>query len=155
RSEVHDADVDLAAIVARPPHLTRNTSQVGLREKLGHYRTTPVFQMEISRSSLSSLRAGLPEAVSMINCMSLAVASSRLVPSRSWPASKSIQRGFFCASAELEAILSVGTGKPSGVPRPVVNNSRVAPAATSAVEETASLPGASRMASPGRDARWP
>src|SRR5262249_36532408 len=102
RSEVHDADVDLAAIVARPPHLTRNTSQVGLREKLGHYRTTPVFQMEISRSSLSSLRAGLPEAVSMINCMSLAVASSRLVPSRSWPASKSIQRGFFCASAELE-----------------------------------------------------
>ena len=54
------------------------------------------------------------------------------------------------ASAEFEAIFRVGTGNPSGVPRPVVKSSTVAPAATSAVDDTASLPGASSSASPGR-----
>ncbi len=59
------------------------------------------------------------------------------------------------ASAELELILSVGTGKPSGVPRPVVNNRTVAPAATSAVDEMPSLPGASSSVSPGLVVRSP
>ena len=45
------------------------------------------------------------------------------------------------ASAEFELIFSVGTGKPSGVPRPVVNSRTVAPAATSAVEEIAVVAG--------------
>src|SRR5438067_10028219 len=147
RPEMHDADVDRAAIVGRAFDLTRHAHEVCLRKKVRHYSTTPVFQMAISRSSLSSLRAGLPEAVSMISRMSSAAASSMLVPCRTWPASKSTQRGFLRARAELEAILSVGTGNPSGVPRPVVNSNRVAPAATSAVEETASLPGASSGAS--------
>ena len=65
------------------------------------------------------------------------------------PASKSIQPGLRAASALFEAIFTVGTGKPSGVPRPVVNRIRVAPAAASAVEETASLPGASSRVRPG------
>ena len=65
------------------------------------------------------------------------------------PASKSIQCDLRSASAELELIFNVGTGKPSGVPRPVVNSNTVAPAATSAVEETPSLPGASSSVSPG------
>ena len=42
----------------------------------------------------------------------------------------------------------VGTGLPSGVPRPVVNSTMVAPAAASAVEDTASLPGASSSVTP-------
>ena len=42
----------------------------------------------------------------------------------------------------------MGTGKPSGVPRPVVNSSTVAPDATSAVEEIPSLPGDSSKARP-------
>jgi hypothetical protein len=48
---------------------------------------------------LSSLRAGLPDALSMINRMSLRAASSMLVPFNTCPASKSTQRGFLCASA--------------------------------------------------------
>src|SRR3546814_2915382 len=56
------------------------------------------------------------------------------------PASKSIHPALRWASALFEAIFSVGAGKPSGVPRPVVNRMTVAPAAVSAVDETASLP---------------
>ena len=52
-------------------------------------------------------------------------------------------------------IFSVGAGKPSGVPRPVVNSSTVAPAAARAVLETASLPGDSSSAKPGRRIRSP
>src|SRR2546430_17093719 len=43
----------------------------------------------------------------------------------------------------LDEILRVGAGKPSGVPRPVVNRRSVAPLATRAVDDTPSLPGAS------------
>src|SRR5204863_101250 len=69
-------------------------------------------------------------------------------PSSNAPAFTSIQCGFFSAIAVLEEILSVGTGKPSGVPRPVVNRSSVAPLATNAVDETPSLPGDSRRDNP-------
>ena len=44
--------------------------------------------------------------------------SSMAAPVRSVPASKSIQRGFACASALLLEIFNVGAGNPSGVPRP-------------------------------------
>ena len=54
-------------------------------------------------------------------------------PPSAGPASKSIQFGLRCARSLLDAILIVGTGKPSGVPRPVVNRIRLAPAAASAV----------------------
>lgn len=42
----------------------------------------------------------------------------------------------FFAISLFDDISSVGTGKPSGVPRPVVNSTRLAPLATSAVTET-------------------
>src|SRR5262245_16030395 len=120
RAEVDDTDINSPAVIGRPVHLARHLPEIRLGQE-HHYSVTPVFQMAISRSSLSSLREGLPEAVSRMRSISLAEASSRLVPSNTWPALKSIQRGFFCASAVLEAIFRVGTGKPSGVPRPVVN----------------------------------
>ena len=63
-SEMHDTNVNRPAIVGRPFDLTRCAREVCLREEFGHYSTTPVFQIAISRSSLSSLRAGLPDAVS-------------------------------------------------------------------------------------------
>ena len=66
------------------------------------------------------------------------------------PASKSIQPGLRAARSLFDAIFTVGTGKPSGVPRPVVNRITVAPAAASAVDDTASLPGASSSVSPSR-----
>ena len=113
------------------------------------HNVTPSFQMAISRSSFTSLRAARPEATSTIRRMkSSASASGSPVNMR--PASKSIQCGLFCASGEFELIFSVGAGKPSGVPRPVVNSTTVAPAATSAVDEMPSLPGASNSARPGR-----
>ena len=70
-------------------------------------------------------------------------------PSTSPPALKSIQCGFFVAISEFDDTLIVGTGKPRGVPRPVVNNTIVAPLATIAVDETPSLPGDSSNAKPG------
>jgi hypothetical protein len=45
--------------------------------------------------------------------------------------------------------LIVGMGKPSGVPRPVVKSSAVAPLATIAVDDTPSFPGDSSYDSPG------
>ena len=51
-------------------------------------------------------------------------------------------------SREFDDTLIVGTGKPSGVPRPVVKSSIVAPLAIIAVDDTPSLPGASSSASP-------
>src|SRR5215467_14581134 len=78
RTEMDDTDVNAPPVVAGPYHFTIDATQVGLRQELRHYRTTPVFQMEISRSSLSSLRAGLPEVASMMSCMSLCAASSML-----------------------------------------------------------------------------
>ena len=53
------------------------------------------------------------------------------------------------ANAEFELILRVGAGNPSGVPRPVVNSTIVAPAATNAVDEMPSFPGASSNVRPG------
>src|SRR5262245_11902028 len=100
------------------------------------YSVTPVFQIAISRSPLTSLRARRPEAVSITRCSNSLAAALGLSSVSTRPASKSIQCGLRAASAVLEEILSVGTGKPNGVPRPVVKSSTVAPAATSAVEET-------------------
>src|SRR5512144_452492 len=57
--------------------------------------------------------------------------------------------------SEFEATLIVGAGNPSGVPRPVVKQSTVAPLATMAVDDTPSLPGASSSASPGVRTCWP
>ena len=68
---------------------------------------------------------------------------------------KSIQCGFFAAISLFVAILTVGTGKPHGVPRPVVKRSIVAPLAVIAVDETPSFPGASSSASPPVAARSP
>ena len=45
------------------------------------------------------------------------------VPSSSAPALKSIQCGFRVAMSVFDDTLIVGTGKPSGVPRPVVKRS--------------------------------
>ena len=114
------------------------------------HSVTPSFQMAISRSSFISLRAGWPEATSTIRRMKSSASASCDRRSSMRPASKSIQCGLFCASGEFELIFSVGAGKPSGVPRPVVNSRMVAPAATSAVDEMPSLPGASSSARPGR-----
>ena len=61
---------------------------------------------------------------------------------------KSIQCGFFAAISEFDEIFMVGTGNPSGVPRPVVNSSTVAPLAIIAVHDTPSLPGPSSSDSP-------
>ncbi len=70
------------------------------------------------------------------------------VPSSSAPALKSIQCGFFAAISLFDDTLIVGTGKPSGVPRPVVNSSSVAPLTTIAVDDTPSLPGDSSSERP-------
>ena len=83
----------------------------------------------------------------MIRCSSAASAVS-MPASSTMPASKSIQPGLRVARSWFDAILTVGTGKPSGVPRPVVNRIAVAPAAASAVDDTASLPGASSSVRP-------
>src|SRR5215831_9831652 len=64
------------------------------------------------------------------------------------PASKSIQCGFFAAISLFDETLMVGTGNPSGVPRPVVNSSTVAPLTTIAVDDTPSFPGDSSNDSP-------
>jgi hypothetical protein len=58
------------------------------------------------------------------------------------PASKSIQFLLLLNNSELDEILTVGTGAPRGVPLPVVNRMRCAPAAVRAVDDTISFPGA-------------
>src|SRR5258708_3223453 len=77
------------------------------------------------------------------------------MPSSSRPALKSIQCGFRCAISELDEILMVGTGKPSGVPRPVVKRRIVAPLAIIAVLDTPSLPGDSSSVNPAPGACSP
>src|SRR5207248_10127771 len=74
--------------------------------------------------------------------------SSSAVPSSTAPALKSIQCGFFSAIALFDDSLIVGTGNPSGVPRPVVKSSNVAPLTVIAVDDTPSFPGDSRSDSP-------
>lgn len=113
------------------------------------------FQIAISRSSLSSFFASSPDAVAMISRMNSSATASASSPLSTLPASKSIQCGLCCASVEFELIFSVGAGKPSGVPRPVVNSTTVAPAATRAVDETPSLPGASSKVRPASLERSP
>ena len=59
-------------------------------------------------------------------------------------------RVFSGQNQQLLATFSVGTGTPSGVPRPVVKRTTCAPATVSAVAETPSLPGAFTSATPPR-----
>src|SRR4030095_12981410 len=99
------------------------------------HKVTPRFQMAISRSSLRSAAVSRPEATAQ-TVSSRASAAGAMPSSSTRRASKSIQPGLRAARSLFEAILMVGTGKPSGVPRPVVNRIAVAPAAASAGEET-------------------
>src|SRR5207244_5094887 len=116
----------------------------------GRHSVTPSFQIATSRYPCFSLFASArPDATSRISAnRSSASWSIVAVPSRNAPALRSIQCGFFSAIAVLDEILSVGTGKPSGVPRPVVKSSTVAPLATRAVDDTPSFPGDSSSARP-------
>src|SRR5213075_2973730 len=124
-------------------------AEPGWSERRRH-SVTPSFQMAISRYPCFSLLASArPDATSRISVnKSSASWSIVAAPPSNAPASKSIQWGFFAAIAVLEETLSVGTGNPSGVPRPVVKRSTVAPLATRAVDDTPSFPGASSSASP-------
>src|SRR5581483_11354512 len=154
RPEVHGADACARSIILGPQHLGRHARERAFRKARGQ-RVTPVFQMASSRSPLRSAQVGRPEAVAMTRSSSAWARSSMLAPASNGPASKSIQRGLACASAVLLEIFRVGAGKPSGVPRPVVKSSTVAPAAAIAVLEIASLPGDSSRAKPGRRIRSP
>src|SRR6185437_10326123 len=153
RAEVHRADVRLCAVVTGAKELLRSAMQGALAEAA--QSVTPVFQMASSRSPLRSAQVGWPEAVATIRSSSAWLRSSMETPVSSVPASKSIQRGLVCARTLLLEIFRVGAGNPSGVPRPVVKSSSVAPAAARAVTEMASFPGASSSASPGRCTRSP
>ncbi len=149
-TEMQDAGMHARGVVAAGERPVA-TGQASARTTARH-RVTPLFQMAISRSPLISSRAGSPggrrrrrDRATLVRRASHPPAPQHRRPhrNRSSPA---------CAAPapQLEAIFSVGTGNPSGVPRPVVNSRTVAPAAASAVEETASLPGASSSASPRR-----
>jgi hypothetical protein len=107
--------------------------------------------MAISRTSFRSLFVRcLPLATSSTKSSSSSVRRSIAAgSSSSRPASKSIQCGFLRAISEFDDTFTVGAGNPSGVPRPVVKQSTVAPLATIAVDDTPSLPGASSSARPG------
>src|SRR5690606_4816721 len=114
------------------------------------HKVTPSFQRVISRNPLTSLRVRVrpPATSSTSSNRRWPSSENSAAPVAMGPASKSIQPGFLFASAELVLILRVGLGKPMGVPLPVVNRTMCAPAATSAVEETPSLPGALTSAIP-------
>ncbi|OIQ70133.1 hypothetical protein GALL_482580 [mine drainage metagenome] len=154
-SEMDDTDADGCAVIGGAQDAGRGLIQGGVGEAREAHRVTPRFQMAISRSPFSSARVGRPDAAAITARIRASVARSMDWPVAMVPASKSIQRGLRWARLELVEIFSVGAGKPSGVPRPVVNRITVAPAAVRAVEDTASLPGASSKTTPGRWARSP
>ncbi len=89
------------------------------------------------------LGLGLLTAATRMTRSSRSFAASWMVfsPSAITPALKSIQPDFFWASGVLVEIFRVGAGAENGVPRPVENRIRCAPAAVMAVAETRSLPG--------------
>src|SRR5215472_6805055 len=71
-------------------------------------------------------------------------------PLRIGPASKSMMSAIRWASCELDEIFTTGAiGFPVGVPRPVVNSTKFAPAATCAVTHSTSLPGVHNKFRPG------
>ncbi len=115
------------------------------------HSVTPCFQIVISRKPLISLRASLrPLATSRMRLTRSSVTVSGATPGSSRrPALKSIHVGLRVASEEFDAIFNVGTGTPSGVPRPVVKSTQCAPAAVSAVAETPSW----RAPARGKDLR--
>ena len=106
------------------------------------YRTTPSLKMEISRKPCFSALVCSPLATRMTrSSRSFAASSMVFSPSAMTPVLKSIQQPFFYASGVLVEIFRVGAGAENGVPRPVENRIRCAPAAVMAVAETRSLPG--------------
>ena len=105
------------------------------------YSRRDPLKIEISRAPRRSALVCLPEATASTWSNSLSPALSRLSPWATVPALKSIQLPFFSKRAVLVEIFTVGAGAPKGVPRPVVNRIKWAPAAMRAVADTKSLPG--------------
>ena len=152
RPEMHDASRYRARIIGRPRHHRRQ--RIERRKGQSVHSVTPRFQIAISRSPLRSAAVGSPEAIATMRASNASAASS-IPASNTIPASKSIHPGLRAARSLFDAIFTVGAGKPSGVPRPVVNRITPAPAAASAVDDTASFPGASSSVSPVRRTRAP
>ena len=88
-----------------------------------------------------SVCVSFPLATSITSCNRRFAASSMDSPSTIGPASKSIHPFLFSASRLFVDSFNVGAGAPNGVPRPVVNRIRCAPAAVIAVADTRSFPG--------------
>ncbi len=126
-AEVHDAGAELVAVVLRcrerrraggPANARSTDSVTGSRHSSrgkSHVRRSlhcgPARPMPLRARAAAALRPRPASSCRRARC-----------PHRSRSSDPSSAR------AELEEILSVGTGNPSGVPRPVVNSSTVAPA---------------------------
>src|SRR5262249_30396503 len=89
-SEVHDAGGQGAAIILGRRDGAGEVPQRMLVQPIRH-SVTPLFQIEISRSPFTSLRAGVPDAVASTSRISSSPASCIGLPASTVPASKSIQ----------------------------------------------------------------
>src|SRR5437773_5142742 len=118
----------------------------------GLYRLTPLFH-GIKSSWFNCTAFGITSPLAALiqySNISSPICSIVFSPSMIDPVSMSIISFILFVKAELVAILIVGqTGLPVGVPRPVVNNIKVAPDAAWPVVASTSLPGVQTKLNPG------
>src|SRR5687767_4872213 len=123
-------------------------TQRALRERKvaqrNNYNDTPLFH-GIKSSWFNCTALGITSPLAALiqySSISSPISSMVFSPSITGPVSISIISAILFASFELVATLIVGqTGLPVGVPKPVVNNIKVAPDAALPVVASTSLPG--------------